>query len=252
MRTPILLTCIALLGVVAAQAGTLYTIRTGDDMLRAIDTKTLQFTDIGPIGVPFDFGGLGWDSKNQKMYMVQGFAGTNLYTVNLNTGATAPVGNHTFRDMFGLAFDPTTDKLYSGRSTTGKGFYWLDRATAQATFIGDPGVNLDGLAYDSKRDMVVGADAGPGDLYKIDRTNGSRTLLFDGPFFNNGGLAYDSEADLFWMIDWSGDLYSFDPNAGYARKQVLGGLGAYDGLEFIPEPGTLALLALGLSLLRRR
>ncbi len=155
--------------------------------------------------------------------------------------------------MFGLAYDPTTDKLYSSRSTTGRGFYWLDRSNGSANFIGNPGVNLDGLAYDSFRDMIVGALAGPGDLYDIDRSNGNATLLYDGAFFNNCGLAYDPETDLFWMIDWSGNLYTFDPNAGYGRTQVLGGLGAHDGLEFIPEPGTLLLLALGsLSLIRRR
>jgi len=236
-----------------ADAGYLYTIRTSDDMLRVLDTETLQFTNIGPIGVPFDFGGLAWDSTNQTMYMVTGFADTNLYTVNINNGSAALVGSHGFGDMFGLAYDPTTDKLYSSRSTTGQGFYSLDRSNGSPNYIGNPGVNLDGLAYDSFRDMIVGALAGPGDLYDINRSNGSATLLYDGAFFNNCGLAYDPETDLFWLIDWSGNLYTYDPNNGYARTQVLGALGAHDGLEFIPEPGTLLLLALGgLSMIRRR
>ena len=99
----------------------------------------------------------------------------------------------------------------------------------------------------------MGAHAGPGDLYDIDRSNGSATLLLDGAWFNNCGLAYDPETDLLWMIDWSGDLYTYDPSNGYARTHVMGGLGSHDGLEFIPEPGTLLLLALGgLSMIRRR
>jgi hypothetical protein len=234
------------------EAGTLYTVRTSDRMLRALDTDTLQFTNIGPLGVAFDFGGLAWDSKNSKMYMVQGFAGRNLYTVDLGSGAATLVGTHGFTDMFGLAYDSSTDTLYGGRSTTGRGFYTIDRSNGTASLIGDPQIYLDGLAYDSRRDMVVGGYAGPGDLYSINRSNGSATLLFDGPFFNNCGLAYDPEKDLFWMIDWSGVLYTFDPQNNYARTQIMGGLGAHDGLEFIPEPSALLLAAFGAAALVRR
>ena len=255
MRLKLVLVIVAasLLVTATVDAGYLYTIRTSDDMLRVLDTETLQFTNIGQIGVPFDFGGLAWDSTNQTMYMVTGFADTNLYTVDINNGGATLVGSHGFSDMFGLAYDPTTDKVYSSRSTTGTGFYSLDRSNGSPNYIGNPGVNLDGLAYDSFRDMIVGAHAGAGDIYDIDRSDGSPTLLYAGPWFNNCGLAYDPETDLLWMIDWSGNLYTYDPSNGYARTQVLGGLGGHDGLEFIPEPGTLLLLALGgLSLIRRR
>lgn len=234
----------------SASAGTLYMVRTSDDMLRELNTDTLQIKDVGTLGVPFDFGGLAYDGS--KMYMVQGFAGNNLYTVDMNSGAASLVGSHGFADMFGLAYDPTTQELYGGRSTTGKGFYSLNRTNGSAKFIGDPGINLDGLAYDSKRDQVVGGDAGPGDLYKIDRNNGSAALLYNGDFFNNCGLAYDSEKDAYWMVDWSGNLYTFDPNNGYARKLMMSGLGAHDGMEFIPEPASALLLLAGALLLRRR
>jgi len=53
-------------------------------------------------------------------------------------------------------------------------------------------------------------------------------------FINNCGLGYDPTLDLYWAIDWSGDLYSYDPNNGYTRTLQLSGLTAHDGLTFVP------------------
>ncbi len=220
-------------GILAAgaQAGDLYTIRTGDDMLRKFDTNTLAFTDIGTIGVPFDFGGMAWDSTNGKMYLVQGFAGTSLYTVDLGSGSATLVGNHGNPDVFSLAYDPTSDKLYAGLSTRQTGFFSVDRGSGGLNLIGNPGINLDGLTYDPIRGKVVGAYAGPGDLYDMDVSNGSGTLIYNGDFFNNCGVAYDGDTGLYWMLDWSGNMYSFDPGNGYARTLHASGLGAHDALS---------------------
>ncbi len=80
------------------------------------------------------------------------------------------------------------------------------------------------------RGKVVGAHAGPGDLYDIDVSNGSSTMIYNGEFFNNCGFAYDADTALYWMIDWSGNMFTFDPSNGYARTLVLSGLGAHDAL----------------------
>lgn len=212
-------------------ADELLTIRTSDDWLRIFDTDTLGFTDLGPLGVPFDFGDLAWDGE--KLYMVQGFAGTGFYEVDPNTGQAIFIGNHGFGQMFGLAFDPTTDKLYGSLSTTGQGFYEIDRTTGQATFIGNPGFNLDALSYDKTRDVLVGAWAGPGSLWEMNRANGQGSLLFDGDFFNNCGMTYVPSDDLHWMIDWSGEVYTFDPNNGYIRSYVTNVGDAHDSLIFL-------------------
>lgn len=37
------------------------------------------------------------------------------------------------------------------------------------------------------------------------------------------GLAYDSLRDLYWAIGWSGGLFTYDPNAGYARTLMASG-----------------------------
>jgi hypothetical protein len=248
-RLPI--ACVVGAAASVASADILYTVNPGNDNLVRIDTDTMSFTNVGPLGVAFDFGGLAYDGTT--MYMVQGFAGNGLYTVDLNTGAASFVGSHGFNDMFGLEYDPSTGNLYGGRSTTGFGLYEIDRSNGSSTFIGNPGVGLDGLSYDSRRDILLGAYAGPGDLYSLDRGNGSATLLYDGDFFNNCGMAYIPSLDEHWMIDWSGNLYSFDPANGYARTLLMNVGTSYDGLVLVPAPGAVGVLALaGLGIVRRR
>jgi len=254
MRKRKIITAIGMLAigtaVSATQAGELYTIRTGDDMLRMFDTNTLTFTDIGPIGVPFDFGGMSWDSSTGTMYLVQGFAGSGLYTVDITDGTTTLVGDHGFTDMFSLAYDSANGTMYSGRSSGGAtGFYSMDLSSGTATLIGDPGINLDGLTYDPVRDEVVGAYAGPGDLYDMNLTSGSASLIYDGDFFNNAGLAWDADTQLYWMIDWSGVMYTFDPNNGFARSTIMTGLGAHDSLSAATGGGPSDCLTMTVSTL---
>ncbi len=234
---------IAMAGAVAvgaisasSMAGDLYTVRTSDDVLRKFDTNTLTFTDIGPIGVSFDFGGMTWDSSANTMYLIPGRAGPGFYSVDLNTGATTLIGFHGLRDLFSLAYDPTSNTVYAGQSTGVTGFHSIDVSNGAASFIGDPGVNLDGLMYDPNRNAVVGALAGPGDLYDIDLGSGSASLIYDGDFFDNGGLAWDEDTSLYWYIDWRGDMYTFDPANGYARSLVMSGLTAHDALSAAGGP----------------
>jgi len=212
--------------------GSLLTVRTTDNTLVAIDTMTLAMTDVGPLGTDFDFGEVAWDSTSGTLWMIDGRPLEALFTVDLGTGAATLVGVHAIDDLFGLAHDPTTGTLYgSGESPTG--FYSLNQATGAATFIGDPGVAADGLTYDSTRDQVVGLAAG-GPLNLIDRATGAPTLLSNEGFVNNCGLAYDPFDDLYWAITWSGSLYSYDPTTGYSQTLLLSGLGAHDGLTFVP------------------
>lgn len=213
-------------------SGVLLTVRTSDDVLRAVDPMTLALTDVGPLGVAFDFGEVAYDTTSGILWMIDGRPAESLYTVELATGAASLVGPHGVEDLFGLAHDPTTNTLYgSGESPTG--FYSLNMMTGAPTLIGDPAMAADGLTYDSTRDQIVALAAGGGAMFSIDRATGAPTLLSNEGFIDNCGLAYDPFQDVYWAIDWSGNLYRYDPNLGYTRTLELSGLGSHDGLTYV-------------------
>ena len=239
--------------VVGARAGTLYTIRTSDDELQTFDTIAHTFTNVAHVSAAFDFGDLAYDGST--MYMTQGFKGPGLYKLNLTNGNATLVGSTGSSNMFGLAFDGSGN-LFGGASTGVTGFYSINKNTGAASLIGNPAINLDGLAYLPTTGQMIGAYAGPGSLYSINTATGSPTQLTNGPFFDNCGMTYDPDTKLLWLVDWSGNVMSFDPNNSFARTLVLTGQGAHDGLAGIapaPEPATLTGIGLGvLALLRRR
>jgi len=221
----------------AQAGGTLYAVRESDDVLVKIDLDTLVFSDVGPIGTAFAFGGLAFDPGSQTMYMVPGRSNDSLYRVNINTGASTLIGPHGVVDMFGLAFDTSTNTLYATQFSGGTSFYRMNTSSGAATLIGNMGRGIGGLAYDYTADRLIGLEDGAGDLWEINRSNGALTLLNDGPFNNDSGLAYDPERNYLWGIDWSGVFFYFDINNGFARTDVRTGLGAHDGLEWVGPLG---------------
>lgn len=248
-----------------ANAGLMVAVEESADSLVSIDTNTLAVTTIGSLGTSFAFGGLAYDSGNQVLYMVGGRGNNALYTVDLLTGAATLVGSHGVNDLFGLEFDSSTGTLYGTQFSNGSSLYSLNTTTGAATLIGDMGRGIGGLAYNSATDQLVGSEDGAGDLYSIDRATGALSLLYDGDFVDDSGLAYDPDLNVYWQIDWNGNLYSYDIGNGYARTTLLSGLGSHDGLAYIagdsvPEPSTwmlsagglLALIASRKKLLRRK
>lgn len=241
----------------AASAQTLYSVREGDDTLVRIDISNPNaptFADVGALGVRFDFGGLSF-GPGGDLYMIDGRGGrAALYTVDTGTGTASFVGAHGINDLFALAWDTSTGTMYASQFAGGSGLYTLDPSTGAPTTI-NPAMSagIGGLTYNFSTDQLVGSNDGAGDLYDIDRATGAQTLIFDGPFVNDSGLAYDAMNNYYWGIDWSGVLFYYDIGAGYARTDVLTGLGAHDGLAWVPAPGSLALLGLGgLAAARRR
>lgn len=234
-------------------AGTLYAIRETDNTLVTIDTDTLQYKIVGPLGVGYDFGDLAWKPASNTLYMLGGRPNQGLYTVNMSNGQATLVGMHNLTDLFALGYDSRNAVLYAAQFITGGGFYRMNESNGSATLIGNLSHRLGGMTYNTNTDQLIAIEDGAGDIYEVNRSNGALTLLYDGPYTNNSDIAYDWDKNVYWDIDWNGNLYKYDIAAGYARTTVLSGLGPHDGLAYIPEPSAIALLAaMTLLALRRR
>jgi hypothetical protein len=220
---------------------TLYTIRESDNYLVSIDVNTMVYTTIGPTGVANgDFGGLAYDPNHDILYWIPGRFEEDLYVLNQNTGAATLVGNHGISDLFGLAYDSTNDVLYATQFSGGTNLYSLNTGTGMGTLIGDTGEGIGGLAYNGSTDQLVGIHDGSGELYEIDRSTAALTLIHDGDTNNDSGLAYDRYRNIYWDMDWNGDLFFYDIFNGYYRTTVLSGMDPHDGLAYargvFPDP----------------
>ena len=193
----LLILCLSISVVSRLEAGILYTVRVSDGQLRSIDADTLIFTDIGPIGTGFAFGGLTYVSQTNTLFMLGGRNNNNLFTVDPFTGAATLVGFHGINDLFALTYDSTNNVLYGSQFSGGSSLYTLDINTGASTLVGSMGRGIGGLAYDSLRDVLVGVQDGFGDLYILNRSTAQTSLLSDGGSNNDSGLAYDFENDLF-------------------------------------------------------
>jgi hypothetical protein len=216
--------------------GVLYTIRDADDMVQRIDPVSMAITNIGTLGVDFAFGDCAWDSANNTLYMVPRTTSLNLYRVSTSTGNATLVGSHGISDMRALAFNPLSSTLYAHGNSNGS-LYTININTGAATFVGTGNVGiLDALAWDTTRNRMVGvtADATAGELFTVNLANGAVTSLGAAGAVENAGMAYDPVIDRYWVVDFNGRMFQYNPNANMARTDLPGIAGAHTCLTFRP------------------
>jgi hypothetical protein len=231
-----------------AQAGMLYAINDSTNTLVTIDRTTYAITTVGSLGYSGDFGDLTYNATNNTLYAVGGRGNNNLYSINQTTGAGTLIGSYGVNDMFSLAYDSTTGQLFA-QSTNGN-VYTLDATTGAATLVGSNSVYPGGYAYNSNTNQLLALQAGGGGVYQINPSNGSATLLASPGSTNDNGFTWDPELNGYWADDWSQNLFFYD--ASFNRTTVANLGAAFDGIAWVgttqtvPEPGSLALLGLGL------
>jgi hypothetical protein len=141
-----------------------------------------------------------------------------LYRVHTGTGAATSVGVHGISLLKALAHHPPSGQLYVVSSDAR--LFRLNPNTGASTYVGTLANDLDGLAWDSRRNRMVGLSASisGGTFYTVNVATGASTVLAPAGPINNSGLAYDPVIDRFWAVDVDGKLLEFDPNVNMARK----------------------------------
>ncbi len=241
----IVLVCLAAGSAWAADTGTLYAIDNSNNSLYAINPNTYTATFVGSTGVGAgSFGDLTYNPNTNTAYWVPGRGNDNLYTVNLQTGAATLVGSHGIDDMFALGYDTATSTLY-GQSSNGN-FYSLSTTNGAATLLGSNSVYPGGLAYRADTNQLILLGAGTASFNQINVTNGAATFLGGSGFVNDNGVTWDPAQGKFFVDDYSGNLYTGDPNT-YALTNVGTLPGEFDGIAYVaPEPGTILLIGSGI------
>jgi hypothetical protein len=189
-------------------------------------------------------GAFAFDAATNTFFM-SNTTNDNLWTLDITTGAATLVGPYNVTanvTMHGLAVDDTGQLYgYSSSVAMGARFFSIDRTTAQATPISDPGFSTPGsLEFVPSTQTMYFAHGGNDTLYTIDRTTGATTVV--GPFNVTGqvgvGLAYDPAYGMYASNNSTNiGLYTLDLTTG-AATLVSAWTGNPIALAFVPDTTT--------------
>lgn len=201
--------------------GYLYMTDGGD--LSRINLNTKAYEYIGTTGQSMQ-GGLGWDGTT----MWGTSNGSNVFTVNLGTGAATLVGSLAGTTMSGGSFNMIDGRFYAADDGANDDIISFDPNNLAGGFtklvdfpLGDS--DIDALAFDGKSKF-----------YLVNETNNT------GPGTLNGIYVYDTVSG------------TYDPN-GLQTAFTGTAAGGFSAAAWIPAPGGAALLGLaGLVAGRRR
>lgn len=211
--------------------------------------------------------GMDFNSPNSFYYYVStdslndpGDRGLWYWDNNVNTQlATIPFndsgdGDATLSNDLAKFYVTTND----GDATTGDSLYVFDNLGGAVTFteIGETGLSdLIGIAMDPVSGLLYGYDGITEALYTISTADATPTLVgFSGQSIAAiGGMDFSGDGSTLLLADDNDILFTIDKTSGLMTPAGDVNLNVSALSYRIPEPSTLALLALaGLAGLRRR
>ncbi len=218
-----------------------------DGKFMSIDQTTGVATQIS--APTYNIDALAWDFDNQVMY---GGTGTRFFTIAAD-GTQTTINASTAYNIDGLAFGPGGVLYGTDQNTL---FYEIDPSNGAITWIlGLP--NTRDLAYDQATSTLYGTSGA--NLYTINPISGVHSLV--SAFSGVGGDAVDTIAidpvtgQMYGESNpafGGGKLYQINKATGAATFVGQTGLGAganagwVFSMAFVPEPGTMLLLGMGL------
>jgi outer membrane protein assembly factor BamB len=242
-----------------ADADVMFLIENRHNVLWSVDVGRLEATEIGSLGVDWEFGGLAF-ARDGTLYAYNGLD-NGLYTIDPATGAATLVG--TDPEPYGLdTFDinPLTGEAIA--LDVNDEVWRLDLLTGNATFIANTSAPIDGTASAFGPDgTLYEANRLPDLLQTIDPATGQVTVVGPlGVYFDGTSMGFNFADNYLYAMSapHRTDLLRIDPATGAAIELgpvqgLLGGNVQYTAATFLPAPAGVAVLSLaGLLASRRR
>ncbi|MBC8063312.1 MAG: PEP-CTERM sorting domain-containing protein [Chlorobia bacterium] len=242
--------------VASAPASSLYFINDTTNTLNIFDTVALTSSLVGATGISTSFGDMAWDRTTGTMYAIGGRGNASLYTINLATGAATLVGNHGITDLFALGVDAAGNLYAQGtpQANPNVNVFTLSKVTGAASNVGLNNVYPGGYTFNTTTGQMIYAEAGGGGIYDVNLATGAANFLAATGSINDNDIAYDASMNDYWSLDYNGQASRYDSLFNRTLMQTgLGGIAAADFATPVPEPGTMAVIGLGLvALIKKR